>query len=147
MNIALIQSTLGDWQALYIDGKLTIEGHKLEPFDVLCAIEKARMGDIMVEGREWNPEATDQWTLPHALEAVREFLVLAEKVADLAPADADVARGDVGVGADVPEELAHEALAEAHDLVVGLALGIEVRAALAAAAGSYIHSSFKAFNV
>ena len=76
MNIALIQSTLGDWQALYIDGKLTIEGHKLEPFDVLCAIEKARMGDIMVEGREWNPEATDQWTLPHALNDLEnEYIV------------------------------------------------------------------------
>ena len=32
-------------------------------------------------------------------------------------------------------QLVHEGLAEAHDLVVGLALGVEVRAALAAAHG------------
>ena len=36
-------------------------------------------------------------------------------------------------GADVPVQLAHEALAEAHDLVVALALRVEVAAALAAA--------------
>ena len=36
-------------------------------------------------------------------------------------------------GADVAEELGDEALAEAHDLVVRLALGIEIRAALPAA--------------
>jgi hypothetical protein len=39
------------------------------------------------------------------------------------------------IGADVLAELGHEALAEAHDLGVGLALGVEVRAALAAADG------------
>ncbi len=71
----------------------------------------------------------------HALEAVADPLVLAEHEADLAPADADVAGGDVGVGTDVSAQLGHEALAEAHDLVVGLALGVEVRTALAAAHG------------
>ena len=49
------------------------------------------------------------------------------------PPDADVAGGHVGVGADMAEELGHEALAEAHDLVLALAVGIEVRSALAAA--------------
>ena len=43
--------------------------------------------------------------------------------------------GHVGVGPDVAEELGHEGLAEAHDLVVALALGVEVGAALAAAHG------------
>ncbi len=66
-------------------------------------------------------------------ELVPQPLVLAEEEPDLAPAHADVARGDVGVGADVAEQLGHEALAEAHDLDVALALGIEVRPALAAA--------------
>jgi hypothetical protein len=36
---------------------------------------------------------------------------------------------------DVPEQLGHEALAEAHHLVVALALGVEVGAALGAAHG------------
>ena len=69
----------------------------------------------------------------HADELVADPLVLAEQEADLAAADADVTRRDVGELADVPLELGHEALAEAHDLVVALALRIEVRAALAAA--------------
>ena len=69
----------------------------------------------------------------HAVEAVGDALVLAEQEADLAAADADVAGRDVGVRADVAVELRHERLAEAHHLVVALALGVEVRAALAAA--------------
>jgi hypothetical protein len=69
------------------------------------------------------------------VELVADALVLAEEEADLAAADADVTGRHVGVGADVAEELGHEALAEAHDLGVGLALGIEVGAALAAAHG------------
>ena len=51
------------------------------------------------------------------------------------PAHADVAGGHVGVRADVLIQLGHEALAEAHDLHVALALGVEVAAALAAADG------------
>ena len=64
-----------------------------------------------------------------------EALVLAVQVADLAAAHADVAGGHVAVGADVAVQLSHEALAEAHDLIVALALGVEVAAALAAADG------------
>ena len=64
---------------------------------------------------------------------VAETLVLAEHVADLASAGSDVTSGHVGVGADVLHELGHEALAEGHDLTVGLALGVEVGAALGTA--------------
>ena len=71
----------------------------------------------------------------HAGELVAQLLVHAEQEADLAPADADVTGRDVGVGADVALELRHEGLAETHHLVVALALGVEVRAALAAAHG------------
>src|SRR5690606_16264117 len=67
------------------------------------------------------------------LVAVGDPLVLPEQVADLPAPDADVARGHVGVLAEVAVELGHEALAEAHDLAVGAALRVEVRAALAAA--------------
>lgn len=66
---------------------------------------------------------------------VAEFLVLAEHVRDLAGASADVARGDVGVGTNVPLELGHEGNTETADLAVRLALGVEVGAALAAAHG------------
>src|SRR5690606_35918344 len=67
------------------------------------------------------------------LVAVGDLAVHAEHVADLAAADADVARGDVGVLADVAEQLVHERLAEAHDLGLAPAVRVEVRAALAAA--------------
>ena len=84
----------------------------------------------------------DRATPPHAealagqhagLVAVGDPLVLAEQVADLAAAHADVARGHVGVLPEVAVELGHEGLAEPHDLGVGAALGVEVRPALAAA--------------
>src|SRR5690606_18474438 len=65
--------------------------------------------------------------------AVRDALVLAEQVADLALPDADVDGRHVDVLAQVPVQLGHEALAEAHDLVLALALGVEVAAALARA--------------
>ena len=48
-------------------------------------------------------------------------------------ADADVARGNVGVLADVTVQFHHEGMAEAHDLAVALALWVEVGAALRAA--------------
>ena len=70
-----------------------------------------------------------------AIEAVTDALILAEQVADLPATHADVPGGDVHELADVPLKLRHEALAEAHDLPVALALGVEVGAALAAAHG------------
>ena len=70
-----------------------------------------------------------------ALEAVGQTLVLAEHIADLAAADTDITGGAVHELADVAVQLGHEALAEAHDFHVALAVGVEVRAALAAAHG------------
>ncbi len=66
---------------------------------------------------------------------VAELFVLAEHVRDLAGTSADVARGDVGVGTNVPLELGHEGDTETADLAVRLALGVEVGATLAAAHG------------
>ena len=71
----------------------------------------------------------------NALEGGGQALILAEHVADLAAADADIARRHVDIRADMAVELGHEALAEFHDLVLAAALGVEVRAALAAAHG------------
>ena len=93
-----------------------------------------------VDGAVAGRLGTDQRAAPvqalageNAGELVADPLVLTEQEADLAAAHADVTGRDVGVRADVPLELRHEALAEAHDLVVALALRVEVRAALAAA--------------
>src|SRR5690606_9100105 len=66
----------------------------------------------------------------HAVVAPGQALVLAEQVADLARAHPDVARGHIDRRPDVAVQLGHERLAEAHDLLVGAALRIEVGAAL-----------------
>ena len=69
--------------------------------------------------------------LPLALQAT----VLAEEIADLTAADTHITGRDVAVRPDVAIERRHEALAETHDLRVGLAGRVEVGAALAAADG------------
>ena len=69
----------------------------------------------------------------HAGVLVADTLVLAEQVADLTAADADIAGRYVGELADVRAQLGHERLAETHDFGIGLALRVEVGAALAAA--------------
>jgi len=66
---------------------------------------------------------------------VAEFLHHAGHEADLARAHADVAGRHVGVRAEVAVQLQHQRLTEAHHLALALALGVEVRAALAAAHG------------
>ena len=66
---------------------------------------------------------------------VHDALVLAKQVGNFAAAYTQVTSGNVGVRSNVAIQLGHERLAEAHDLVVGLALRIKVRTALAAAHG------------
>ena len=75
--------------------------------------------------------AGEDAVLPSALQAA----ILAEQVADLTAAHAHVAGGDVHVRPNVAVQSRHEALAEAHDLGVGLAGGIKVGAALGTADG------------
>ena len=84
-------------------------------------------------GPDQAPAERESLAGEHAGGVVRELLVHARHVAHLARAHADVARGHVGVRAEVAVELEHQRLAEAHHLVVAAALGVEVRSALAAA--------------
>src|SRR5690606_14810656 len=67
--------------------------------------------------------------------AVGQPLVLSEEIADLAAANSDITRGDVGILSQMPPELGHEGLTEAHDFRLGAAARIEIRPALAAADG------------
>ena len=69
----------------------------------------------------------------HARKLIGQTLILAEHIADLTRADADVARGHVGIRADMLGQLGHKGLAETHNFHIALALGVEVRAAFAAA--------------
>jgi hypothetical protein len=65
---------------------------------------------------------SSQDTLPLVLIA----LVCSKQPSDLATRHSDISSWDVGVGADVAGQLAHEGHTELADLVVGLALGVEV---------------------
>jgi len=67
----------------------------------------------------------------HTGELVAQPLVLAEQETDFAPAHTDVSSRHVRIRPDVTRELGHERLAETHHFGVGLALRIEIRAALA----------------
>ena len=67
--------------------------------------------------------------------AAADTAVLAEQEADLTGTDADITGGHVHELADMAVQLSHEALAEAHDFAVALALGVEVTAALGTAHG------------
>ena len=78
---------------------------------------------------------SDGLSCEDSCEVVPHPLVLAVHEPDLPSADPDVSCGDVGVGSDVPLELGHEGLAEAHDLGVGLALGVEVGSSLSSSDG------------
>ena len=88
----------------------------------LGAHERAAVGEMLAGERR-------------GVELVGDALHLAEHIADLAAADADIPGGAVGKLADVTVKLGDERLAEAHDLSLALAVGIKVRAALAAADG------------
>ena len=68
-----------------------------------------------------------------ALKHIADLPVLAKHIADLPGAHADIAGGHIRIRADVLGKLHHKGLAEAHDLPVGLALGVKVGAALGAA--------------
>ncbi len=95
----------------------------------------AEVDDTIASSLRTDERAAPAETLARedAGELVAETLVLTEEVADLTTADTDVASRNVSIGTDVALELGHEALAEAHDLSIGLAFGVEIGAALATA--------------
>ena len=64
---------------------------------------------------------------------VTDALVLTEEIANLTPADTDIARRDIHVRPNVAIELRHKALAEVHDLVIAASMRVKIRSALASA--------------
>ncbi len=69
----------------------------------------------------------------HAIRLVGQLFHHAGHETDLAPADTDVARRHIGIRTDMAIQLGHERLAKTHHFTRALALGIEIRAPLAAA--------------
>ena len=58
---------------------------------------------------------------------------MAKQIAYFPAAYSDIACRDIGVGTDMAEELAHETLAEAHDLGIRFASRIEIGSSLCSA--------------
>ncbi len=97
---------------------------------VLYEVESAETSSLRTEDRATKLKAlTSQGS---TVELAGELLVLTEEVANLAATNTYVASGNVAVRADVLVELAHEGLAETHDLSVALAARREVGTTLAA---------------
>ena len=112
---------------------LALDGVALVLEDLLQIVDSAVAGGLRADQGATVAEALagEDAVLPSALQAA----ILAEQVADLTAAHAHVAGGDVHVRPNVAVQSRHEALAEAHDLGVGLAGGIKVGAALGTADG------------
>src|SRR5207245_9677838 len=77
--------------------------------------------------------ATDPFSGWHTLKYVYHPLALARQVPDLGTACADIRCRYIGMRTYVSEEFRHERLTKSHDLRVGFAFWIELRAALATA--------------
>ena len=117
----------GDSDTLALDGVVLVLQHFLQ------VVHSAVAGGL---GTDQGTAVAQTLTgenavLPNALQTA----ILAVQVADLAAAHAHVTGGNVDVRPDVAVQGGHEALAETHDLGVGLAGGIEVGTALGAADG------------
>ena len=117
----------GDSDTLALDGVILVLEHFLQ------IVHSAVTGSLGTDqGTAVAQTLTGKNTvLPNALQAT----ILAIQVADLTAAHTHITGGNVDVGPDVTIQSRHEALAEAHDLGVRLAGGIEVGAALGAADG------------
>jgi hypothetical protein len=69
----------------------------------------------------------------HALPAISRLSIRAVHVANLSAGNANITSGHIGIRANMLGQLAHKRLAEAADLAIRLALGVEVGTALATA--------------
>ena len=128
----LLDRVLGDVAAAGDEARLALETVAAGGEHLLGEVDGAVAGRL---GPDQRAAPAERLAGEHAGELVADPLVLPEQVADLACADADVTGRDVGELPDVPLQLGHERLAEAHHLGVALVLRVEVGAALAAAHG------------
>src|SRR5262249_21589255 len=114
-------------------------GHERRfPFQIFLARLEHFFGEInrTVTGRlRANDRAAPGKTFSshHAGEFVFESLIHAEQEPDLARADADVARGHVGLGSNVAQELTNDRLTKARPFAFAFSVGIEIGTAFTAA--------------
>ena len=122
----------GDVSGSGDDDLLSLEGLLVGLEHLLCEVAQSVSGGL---GPGEGSAGGDGLSGEDSGELVPQPLVLAEHVTDLPASGSDVSCGDIRVGTDVLGELGHEGLAEAHYLVVGLALGVEVGSSLSSSDG------------
>ena len=120
-------SGTGDGDALTSEGFLAAGGVLDHVLDVVDDTVAGGLGAD--EGTTPAATLTGEDTLP----LVADLLVLAEHETNLAAGHTDITGGNIGVGTDVLAQLGHEGDTEAADLVIGLALGVEVGSTLTTA--------------
>lgn len=139
----------GDGDALAGEGLLSARGVLDHVLDVLCVgnqsvicplIKYESRGKTHVDETVTGGLRADQRTTPAATLTGKDTLPLVllgavgtEEVTNLTATDTNVTSGNVSVGTNVLVKLAHESNAEPADLVVGLALGVEVGTTLSTA--------------
>ena len=121
---------LGHVAAAGDEARLPLESVVPRVEHLLGEVDRPVAGGLRTDQRAAPPGAL---TGQRPGELVGEAFVLPEEEADLPAADPDVPGRDIGIRTDVALQLGHERLAKAHHLGVALALGVEVRPALAAA--------------
>jgi len=62
MEAYLATSVYGDWQALYIGGRLAMQGHRLDIKEVLRAVGYKVTGLVMPEDWAKCPGSLSDWT-------------------------------------------------------------------------------------
>src|SRR5690606_1313612 len=83
-----------------------------------------------ITGGFWTDQTStkaDTLTGKSARDLIAQLTVHAVHVADFPTANANITSRNVKIRADMAPEFCHESLAEAHDLIVALALRVEVR--------------------
>jgi hypothetical protein len=120
-------SGAGNSNTLASEGLLALGGILNHVLDVV--------DNTVTSGLRTDERSTPRSTLSgqDTLPGVADLLVLAEHETDLATSDTDITSGNISVGTDVLAQLGHERDTEATDLVIGLALGVEVGATLTTA--------------
>lgn len=61
MKITYVMNQDGDWEAIYVDGKLAAQGHSLEVWDVLDALGVKYTSYHNVEVDGYLPQSEPDW--------------------------------------------------------------------------------------
>ncbi len=131
-SIELLDGVLGHVTRAGHQGRLPLHAVVASGQHFLGEIDAAVAGGF---GPQQRSAVFEPLARQHAAESIHDPFVLAEQKADLPAAHSDVTGRHVRVRTDMPVQLGHERLAESHDFVIALALGVEVGSAFAAPHG------------